>query len=144
MAEIFNDQQKQEESRQVTLADLLKESQELREKVDEAVQEFKSNPELNWERKKEIEQLLEQQKAMTDMLQQVASAMEQAQQQMQMRSMFSPEVMEKLKQVQKLAQEVITPEMREAMKKTFGSHEAAFGRRNAQGHGKLQADSANV
>jgi hypothetical protein len=117
MAEIFEQQEKQEETRQISLADLLKESKELREKVEEAVEEYKSNPELNWERKKEIEQLLEQQKAMTDILEQVANAMEQAQQQMQQRSMFSPEVMDKLKQVQKLAQEVITPEMREAMRK---------------------------
>lgn len=115
MAEIFQDQEKQEESRQISLNDLMKESQELREKVDEAVEEFKSNPEMSWERKKEIEQLMEKQKAMNEILNQVADQMEKAQDQMQMRSMFSPEVMDKMKKVQELVKEVMTPEMQKAL-----------------------------
>lgn len=117
MAEIFEQEEQQAEAQKITLADLLEQSEDLREKVEEAVEEYKSNPDLSWERKKEIEDLLEKQRAMTEVLEKVAEAMEQASQQMEQRAMFSPEVMEKLRKVQQLAQEVITPEMREAMQK---------------------------
>jgi len=115
MSEIFEKQEEAAQTREITLQDLLNESEAIREKVDEAVEEFKSNPEMSWERKKEIEQLMEKQRAMNEMLNQISDAMEKAAQQMQQRSMFSPQVMEKIKQLQDLVKEVITPEMRKAL-----------------------------
>ena len=117
MAEIFEQEEQQAEAQQMTLGDLLKESRDLREKVDEAMEEFKSNPDMNWERKKEIEQLLEKQQQMNQVLEKVADAIERAQQQNEIRSMFSPEVTRKMQQIQELVREVITPEMREALMK---------------------------
>lgn len=117
MAEMFDQQEQQAEAQQISLEDLLKESKALREKVEEAVEEFKSNPELSWERKQELEKLMQQQSAMNELLEQVSEAMAQASQQMEQRALFSPEVMAKMEQIRKLAQEVITPEMREALKK---------------------------
>ena len=117
MAEIFDQQEKIEEKRTITLDELLDHSQDLREEVEKAVEEFKSNPEMTYERKQEINQLMEQQEQMNQVLEQVAQAIEQQQMQNQMRSLYSPEVMEKMQQIQELVQEVITPEMREAMRK---------------------------
>jgi hypothetical protein len=117
MAEIFDKQEQAAQTREINLSDLLKESQDLRQKVDDAVQEFKSNPELSWERKKEIEKLMERQQAMNEMMNQISEAMQKAAQEMQMRSMFSPEVMDKLQQIQQLVKEVMTPEMRQALEK---------------------------
>ncbi len=117
MAEIFNEQEKQDEAQQISLADLLKESEELREKVEAAVEEFKSNPEMSWEKKQEMEQLMEKQKTMNDMLSQISEAMEKAAEQMEQRAMFSPDVMEKMQKIQELVKEVLTPEMKEALKK---------------------------
>lgn len=117
MDEIFEKQEHAAETREISLSELLKESEAVREKVEEAVEEFKSNPEMSWERKKEIEQLLEKQKAMNEVLNQISDAMEKAQQQMEMRSMFSPEVMDKMRQIQELVKDVITPEMRKALEK---------------------------
>jgi len=115
MSEIFNQQEQENQTREISLADLLKESEAVREKVEEAVQEFRSNPEMSWERKKEIEQLMERQRAMNEMLNRISEAMQQAAQQMEQRSMFSPEVMDKMRQIQELVKEVITPEMRKAL-----------------------------
>ena len=117
MQEIFEEEQAQAETQQISLADLMKESEEIRKKVDEAVEEFKSNPEMNWERKQELEQLMQKQAAMNELLEKVSQAIEQAQQQAEMRSMFSPSVMDKMQQIQELVNEVITPEMREALRK---------------------------
>ena len=117
MQEIFEKEQAQSQTQQISLADLMKESEELRKKVDEAVEEYKSNPEMNWERKQEIEQLMQKQAAMNDLLEKVAEAIQQVQQQAEQRSMFSPSVMEKMQQIQELVKEVITPEMREALQK---------------------------
>jgi hypothetical protein len=117
MSEMFDKQETETKNQEVTLSDLLKESQDLRDKVDEAVQEYKSNPEMSWERKQEIEKLMEKQQNMNQMLNQISQAMQQAAQQMQQKSMFSPEVMDKLQKIQEMVQEVITPEMRKAMEK---------------------------
>lgn len=115
MSEIFEQQEQAAAAREISLADLLKESEDLRKKVEEAVEEHKSNPDLSWERKQEIEQLMRKQEAMNELLGQVTEALDKAQQQMQMRSMFSPEVMEKIAQIQELVKEVVTPEMRKAL-----------------------------
>jgi hypothetical protein len=117
MSEMFDKQETETKNQEISLSDLLKESQDLREKVDEAVQEYKSNPEMSWERKQEIEKLLEKQQNMNQMLNQISQAMQQAAQQMQQKSMFSPEVMDKLQKIQEMVQEVITPEMRKALEK---------------------------
>lgn len=117
MAEIFEQQEQMEEKRTITLEELLEHSQDLREEVEKAVEEFKSNPEMTYERKQEINQLMEQQEQMNQVLEQVAQAIEMQQMQNQIRSLYSPEVMEKMAQIQELVEEVITPEMREAMRK---------------------------
>ncbi len=117
MAEIFDQQQKEAETREISLADLMKESQSVREEVEKAVEEFKSNPDMNWERKQDLQKLLEKQQAMNDVLNQVADAMQKAAEQMDQRAMFSPEVMQKMQQIQELVQKVITPEMRKALEK---------------------------
>lgn len=117
MAEIFEQEEQQSDQQQMTLGDLLKESADLREKVEEAVEEFKSNPDMNWERKKEIEQLMEKQQQMNQVLEKVADAIERAQLQNEIRSMFSPEITDKMRQIQELVQDVITPEMRKALEK---------------------------
>ncbi|MFZ5433453.1 MAG: DUF4175 family protein [Calditrichota bacterium] len=117
MSEIFEKQEEMAQSREISLSDLLKESAEVRDKVEKTIEEYKSNPDLSWERKKEIEQLMEKQRAMNDMLNQISDAMEKASEQMEQRSMFSPEVMDKMREIQKLVQEVITPEMRAALEK---------------------------
>ncbi len=117
MAEIFEQQEQIEEKRTITLEELLDHSQDLRAEVEKAVEEFKSNPEMSYERKQELNQLMEQQEQMTQVLEKVAQAIEQQQMQNQMRALYSPEVMEKMQQIQELVEEVITPEMREAMRK---------------------------
>ncbi len=117
MAEIFNQQEQIEEKRTITLEELLAESKDLREEVEKAVEEFKSNPEMSYERKQEISAMMEKQEQMTQVLEQVSQAIEQQKLQNEMRAMYSPEVMEKMQQIQELVEEVISPEMREALRK---------------------------
>ncbi|MCL4305702.1 hypothetical protein KJZ99_07285 [bacterium] len=117
MAEIFERQEQMEERRTITLEELLSESQDLREQVEKAVEEFKSNPEMSYERKQEVAELMEKQEQMTQVLEQVSQAIEQQQMVNQIRSLYSPEVMEKMEQIRELVEEVISPEMREAMRK---------------------------
>lgn len=117
MEEIFKQEEQASQAQQISLSDLMKESEEIRKKVDEAVEEMKSNPEMNWERKQEIEQLMQKQTAMNELLEKVAEAVKQAQQQAEQRSMFSPSVLDKMQQIQELVKDVITPEMRAALER---------------------------
>ncbi|HEY3295530.1 MAG TPA: DUF4175 family protein [bacterium] len=117
MSELFEKQDQEAETREISLADLLKESQDIRQKVDEAVQDFKSNPEMSWEKKQEIQKLLDKQQAMNEALKQISEQMQKASDQMNQQAMFSPQVMDKFQKIQELVKEVITPEMRQALQR---------------------------
>jgi len=54
---------------------------------------------------------------MTQLLEDIAQALQKTAEQMEARALFSPETLEKFQELQKLIQEVITPEMREALRK---------------------------
>jgi hypothetical protein len=117
MQEIFEAQEQVEKARTISVKDLLDKSKELGEEIERAMEEYKSNPEMSWERKQELQQMIQEQEAMTQLLEDVAKALQKTAEQMQERSLFSPETLEKYQELQKLIQEVITPEMREALRK---------------------------
>ena len=117
MQEIFDAQEQVEKARHISVKDLLDRSKELGEEIERAMEEYKSNPEMNWERKQELQQMIQDQEAMTQLLEDIAQALQKTAEQMQERALFSPETMEKYQELQKLIEEVITPEMREALRK---------------------------
>lgn len=117
LQEIFEAQDQAQKARHISVKDLLDRSRELSEDIDRALEEYKSNPEMTWERKQEIQQMIEEQETMTQMLEDIAEALERTADQMQTRAMFSPETLEKFQELQKLLEEVMTPEMREALQK---------------------------
>ncbi|MFH1010404.1 MAG: hypothetical protein V1784_04115 [bacterium] len=117
MQEIFEAQEQAEKARHISVKDLLDRSRELGEEIDRAMEEYKSNPEMSWERKQELQQMIQEQEAMTQLLEDIAQALQKTAEQMEARALFSPETLEKFQELQKLIQEVITPEMREALRK---------------------------
>jgi len=125
MQEIFDAQENAEKARRISLQDLLDRSRELGEEIDRTLEEYKSNPEMSWERKQELQQMIEEQQAMAQMLEDIAEALERSAEQMEARALFSPETLQKHAELQKLIQEVITPEMREALRKLQEAMEQA-------------------
>jgi hypothetical protein len=117
MQEIYEAQEQAEQARHITVKDLLDKSHELGKEIERAMEEYKSNPDMTWERKQEIQQMIQQQEAMTQLLEDISQALQKTAEQMEARALFSPETLEKFQELQKLIQDVITPEMREALNK---------------------------
>ncbi|MFH1374268.1 MAG: DUF4175 family protein [bacterium] len=71
----------------------------------------------DWQQQKELEAIVEDNSRLVDKIEDMARQMEQSVDKLQQTSMMSREVMEKLAQIQKLYEEVATPEMREAQRR---------------------------
>lgn len=95
--------------------DLAKESEELKKDLEEIRREMKREKEIDWERKRSLEATIEKQKKIQEKLQKIEEDLEQAIKKMENNQLFSPEILEKYRQLQNLFQEIITPELLQAM-----------------------------
>ncbi len=103
---------------QVSELEKLRETQEqLLQNTEKLQEELLSNKEMDWEKKQELQKALTQQQNLVDAMEKVGERMEQMKEQMRKNDMTSLEIMQKLQELQKLFEEVATPEMKEAMKK---------------------------
>jgi hypothetical protein len=95
--------------------DLAKESEELKKNLEEISREMKREKEIDWERKRSLESTIEKQKKIQEKLQEIEEELEQAIKKMENNNLFSPEILEKYRQLQDLFQEIATPELMQAM-----------------------------
>jgi hypothetical protein len=95
--------------------DLAKESEELKKDLEKISREMKREKEIDWERKRSLEATLEKQKKIQEKLQKIEEELDQAIKKMENNNLFSPEVLEKYRQLQDLFQEIATPELMQAM-----------------------------
>lgn len=97
--------------------DVTKESRELRKKLEEISREMKRENELTWERKKELKEQVENQKETLKKLEDVQKDLEEIVNELDSQNMLSPETLEKYFELQKMFQDLASPEMMEAMNK---------------------------
>jgi len=72
------------------------------------------NKDISWQHRKELEEIAEQQEKITEQLKETAENIDKMIDKMQENSLSSREILEKLSEIQKLFQQVATPEMKEA------------------------------
>lgn len=100
----------------------LKEQKELAERMKNVArkidQERKGNDQkLSWQHQKELEEITAQEEKMAEELKEAAKQMEEMIKKMEENRLASRELLEKLSEIQKLFEEVATPEMKEAREK---------------------------
>jgi len=95
--------------------DLVKESEELKKDLEEISREMKREKEIDWERKRSLEATLEKQKKIQEKLEKIEKDLDQAIKKMENNNLFSPEILEKYRQLQNLFQDIATPELLQAM-----------------------------
>ncbi len=100
---------------------LIKSGKDLSRRLKEAARKLESQTNTNqtadWQQQKELEQIAQQNLDMTDQVQKLADQMDKSLDKMEDNSLMSREIVEKLREIQKLFEEVATPEMKEAQKK---------------------------
>ncbi len=105
----------------ISSEEMLRAGQELTERLKNAARKLeaqnKNSRASDWQQQKELEAIAQKNQEMTQQIDQMAEDMQKSLDRMQNDALMSREIVEKLTQIQKLFQEVATPEMREAQKK---------------------------
>jgi hypothetical protein len=120
LEEMIAQTEQDSEQRVLETESLIKTGQELARRLKQAVRKMESesrqSPKADWQQQKELESIAEKNLELLDKVEGLAERMESSLEQMRERSLMSREIMEKLAEIQKLFEEVATPEMREAQR----------------------------
>jgi len=114
--EMFSEVEQKHEQAFETLEGMYEKSKELKEKVSELVQEMKKDPNLNWEEKKQLEDVVETQQQMQQALEEVEQKLDEMIERMEKNDLVSLETLKKYQELQELMQELMTDELKEAIK----------------------------
>ncbi len=117
MMEIFSEAGEQQQESLENLDALAKDSEEIREKVQEILQEFRRDAELDWEEKQALREATGKQENILEDMQQLGEQLDEMVERMEKNELLSPEILQKYQELQELIEEIATPEMREAMRK---------------------------
>ncbi|OGB65670.1 MAG: hypothetical protein A2Y94_04745 [Caldithrix sp. RBG_13_44_9] len=116
LLEILTRSESAQEEQLEKLEDVARESEDLKEKLEEINRELKKETQLNWEQQQEIKKQLDRQQEISEKLLQIQKDMESLVQEMGQKDFLSKETLEKYFELQKMFQELAPPEIQEAMK----------------------------
>ena len=106
-----NDRVKQEQE------DILEVVKEIKEKVSELALEVQKDPNLSWEQQQEASEAIEQVKDLKEQLENISEQLDQMMSSAEEQNLFSDETLDKYAELQQLMEQLITPELREAMER---------------------------
>ena len=115
--EIVMQTETQQEGRVFEAEKILKEQREVADRLKQLAQEARTAGKLDWQQKKDLENIVQQQELTAQKLEEIAREMEKSVSELEKNNLASEQILEKLTELQKLFNEVATPEMKEAMKK---------------------------
>ena len=122
--EIFKRADEQSNKAEESLKDIKQDAEELKKKVDAAVEEMRppktsdiAKKQQDFSSKKDVEQILKRQEELNNRVADVKKDIEQMTKQLDQQKAISPETMQKYAELQKLFEEIKSPELDMAMKK---------------------------
>ena len=121
LEEIVAQTEQQQKQRITDTEKILKSGKELANRLKNVSRkleaESKSGEKSSWQNQKELEAITDQNMEMVKELEKIAEEMEKSVDELNENSLMSREILEKMQQLQKLYEEIATPEMKEAQKK---------------------------
>jgi hypothetical protein len=124
MAELYARSEAESDRRTDMVEEALKEGTDLKERLDKLEREMKKTGEMDWSRRKEIDNALSSQEKIKDMLQEIQKSLDKTLDSLSDNRMTSEEIGNKLEEINKLIEEINSEElnkyieeMREAMAK---------------------------
>ena len=106
-----NEQVKEEQE------DVLQVVKEIREKVDELALEVQKDPNLSWEQQQQATEAIDQVNKLKEQLENISEQLDQMMSSADEQNLFSEETLDKYAELQKLMEQLITPELQEAMQR---------------------------
>ncbi|MBC7186217.1 MAG: DUF4175 family protein [Calditrichaeota bacterium] len=113
--EIYQEVAQTQEQASDILESVYEQSKELRERLDRLAQQLKRNADLDWGERKQVEEGLDAQRRMQEELQELSKRLDEMIERLERNDLVSLETLKKYQELQKLFEEVATPEMRRAM-----------------------------
>jgi hypothetical protein len=118
LEEVFSDVDHSHQASVQSMQDVSKESQQLKKDIEEIQRDLQKNKEkMDWQQQKKVEDMVQRYDAMKQKLDQTAQKMDEMMKQMQDNKLLSNETMEKYMEMQKLMDELNSPELKDALKK---------------------------
>ncbi|MBU1651021.1 hypothetical protein KKA00_02280, partial [bacterium] len=117
MGEIFARMENNFDEQVDDVEDVLDRTLMLKEELDALQEELKRNPDLSWEEKQNVEDLLQKQEELAKQVEQMSEQVDKMLQKLEENKMLSPETMQKYMELQQMMSEIMTPELQEAMQK---------------------------
>ena len=115
--EIYREIERQAQNSTRDLENTLRESRDLQKDFEQKRRELLKEDKLEWEDKKQLENMLDAQQQLTEQVENVAQDFQQLIDQMQRNDAVSTETLQKMQKIQELMEEISTDELREAMSK---------------------------
>ncbi len=116
LAEQYENLSKTQDEAENTLEDLMREADTVKKQFEELRDELRRKPEADWEDQRQVEQLQERQRQMEQRVEDLASQIEEATARMEENNLVSEETLQKFEELQKVAEEINSPELMEALK----------------------------
>lgn len=92
-------------------------AKQLRDEVARLAEEMKRNPNIDWQRRKQMDEAVAQQKDLNAQVEQARNALDELVDRLEKNDMLTAATLEKYQELQKLLSEVATPELKAAMEK---------------------------
>ncbi len=117
MAEIYQDVDSEQKMQESGLRSLMEQQRFIKEKVSNLYDNLKREKNLNWAQKKELQDIARRQREINKQMRKILSEMSQSVKKLSENKIIKYSTMEKMKQINRLLNEVLTSEMKEAMNK---------------------------
>ncbi|MDD2422780.1 MAG: hypothetical protein PHT37_01330 [Candidatus Cloacimonetes bacterium] len=114
--EIYAEIESQENIRKDELSTALKESEKIQERFEQKRRELLKDPTLEWEDKKQLEDILQNQQDLAEQVENIADSFQDLIDKMQANSTLSQDTLQKMMKIQELMQEIANEDLLKAMR----------------------------
>lgn len=115
MAEMYAAMEQSESEGLEKLEQTLKQSKEVKEEVEKAINEMRKKGDLDWSQKRQLDEKLKNQKEVLEKLEQAKESLDNLMQKAEESSLLSLELVQKYNELQKLLDDVASPELKKAL-----------------------------
>ncbi len=143
LEDVFNNFELEQDKEIDRLDDVTRQAKELKETLDKIDLEMKRANEVDWEKKQQIEKAVQQQQELQKKVEDIRRQLDEMIANLEEKELISEEVLEKYSQLQELFQEIMSPELEQALNKLRNAVEKADAQevRNALKEFRLQQEA---
>lgn len=117
LEEVFSDADKEHESALAAMEQTRRDAEEMKKEIGELAKELKRSQQMDWQKEKKAEEIARRFQEVQKQVESVQRRVDEMTQNLHRNNTLSPETMERYMELQKLMQELNSPEFQQAMKR---------------------------